>query len=153
LISYTGSNYLFRPNVYLNYKPFITNSKILGEYISLSLSGGDTVNNVFKSVQQWIEGQQLFLAYRGTTDFKTRVLNSSYLPLKGVRIICKGPTSIARRKRKVTFHTWVSNNNITGKMPAQSLDVQVDFYQTFAVMPQASVGIKVWTLFEFIENC
>jgi len=28
-------------------------------------------------------------------------------------------------------------------MPAQSLDVQVDFYQTFAVMPQASVGIKI----------
>lgn len=153
LISYTGSNYLFRPTVYLNYRPFITNSKILGEYVALSLSGGDTVNNVFKNIQQWIEGQHLFLEYRGTTEFRNRVLNSSYIPLKGVRIICKGPTSIARRKRKVTFHTWVSNNNITGKMPAQSLDVQVDFYQTFAVMPQASVGIKIWTLFEFIENC
>ena len=74
---------------------------------------------------------------------KERVLFISQIPLKGIRVVCKGPNYKARRKRKFFFHTWVSDDWMTGKMPGQSLDAQVDYYQSFAIQTQASIGIKV----------
>jgi len=118
----------------------------------MSLENGLSINNVWKNIKFWIEDQQTFLDRIESGSLKRRILGLSRNPLKGIRIICRGPNYKARRKRKFIFHSWVSNNLITGKMPTQSFDTQIDFFQSFAIMKQATIGVRVWTLFEFIRK-
>jgi hypothetical protein len=149
---YTGNQFFFYPTIFLNFKPFIKNSKLICEYITMSLENGLSINNVWKNIKYWVVDQQSFSDTIDSGSLKRRILGLSRNPLKGIRIICRGPNYKARRKRKFIFHSWVSDNLITGKMPTQSFDTQIDFFQSFAIMKQATIGVRVWTLFEFIRR-
>lgn len=150
--SYTGIQCFFYPTVYLTFKPFIQNSKLICEYTTMSLENGSSINNVWKNIKWWIVNQQSFSDSVAGGTLKSRILWLSRNPLKGIRIICKGPNYKARRKRKFVFHSWISDDSVTGKMPTQSFSSQIDFYQSFAIMKQATIGVRVWTLFEFIRK-
>ncbi len=151
LFSYTNNIFKFFPNFYHIQKPFITNSKLLCEFVVLSLESNDSVIKVFKSVKRWHTRQLNNWRLRSSNVLKTKIKGVSKIPLSGLRIVCKGPPYKARRKRKLNYHTWVSDDSITGKMPLQSLKCQIDYYQSFAILKRATIGIKVWTLFQFIK--
>ena len=150
--NYTNLSFLFYPTVYITFKPSIKNSKLICDYITMSLENGASINNVWKKIKQWIEDQQSILDRIEGRSLKRRIIGLSRNSLKGIRIICKGPNYKARRKRKFVFHSWVSDDSITGRMPIQSFNTQIDFYQSFAIMKQATIGVRVWTLFEFIKK-
>jgi len=150
LLFYTNTTYLFLPTVYINTKPSITDSKIVCEYIVFCLESGYNMNQIWKDIKRWVLHQLFFLE---NSIYYTKPITdsaASKYPLKGIRAICKGPRYAARRKRKVSFHSWVSDEFVTGKMPSQSFSSQLDFFQSFAILKSSSIGVKVWTLFEFI---
>jgi hypothetical protein len=37
-------------------------------------------------------------------------------------------------------------------MPLQSMDYTIDYYQSFVIIKRATLGIKVWTLFENFDE-
>ena len=154
---------LFLPNYYLLYRPYITSAKLMNDYIFFKLKNRFNLNTVYKSIKIWQlkERSLIFFFFKSQKSLTIKDKSSSMLrsirftkyaksriPLLGLRIVLTGPPYKARRKIKKFYHLWVANHSITGNMPLQSFGYSIDYYQTFIVLKRASLGLKVWMLFE-----
>jgi hypothetical protein len=154
LFSYSKvPHFFFLRLYYYKYMPPLTNAKIVCEYIILLLSIGLRLNHVFFRISRWQrywqrkgnKAERHFLRTNSYTS-KLSIYNLLY-PLKGIRILCSGPLYKARRTVSKKYHLWVSDDFITGRMPLSTLDLHIDYYQSFAVLRRSNIGIKVWLLF------
>lgn len=68
--------------------------------------------------------------------------------MKGIRIICSGPPFKARRTTASKYHMWVSYEYLTGRMPLSTMNLQIEYVQSYAVIRRSNIGIKVWILFD-----
>lgn len=42
----------------------------------------------------------------------------------------------------------MSDDFFTGRMPLSTMDLSIDYYQSFAVIRRSNIGVKVWLLFD-----
>jgi len=167
--TYSGTNslYLFMPNLFFLYKPYITSAKLICDFVFFKLKNRCSLNRVYKSVKVWQLKERSLIFYsfqksipnisedkkehsksllEKTAQFKKFV--HFRIPLLGIRILLTGPPYKARRKIKKYYHLWVANHAITGNMPLQTFNLVMDYYQTAIILRRASLGLKVWLLFE-----
>ena len=50
------------------------------------------------------------------------------------------------------YHLWLAKEFVTGPMPLQSFKFSIDFFQSSVRIKRATLGLKVWTLFEKLED-
>ena len=81
--------------------------------------------------------------YENLSSYFKELFFECKFPVKGIRIVFSGPPFKGRRKSKQRYHTWVSNDFVTGKMPLSTLDLQIDYYQAYAIVRRACIGVKV----------
>ena len=58
-------------------------------------------------MKQWIDSQKLITQGNSFLNPHQETLQNFKVPLKGIRILCKGPNYKARRKRKFLFQFWL----------------------------------------------
>ena len=151
LFKYSNVPYFFFARFYNNsFLPPITNAKMVCEFVIVQLSLGFRINSVFSKVLNWQK------YWKRKTDSKSNTFLNLYrlnlgifsYPLKGIRIICSGPPYKARRTHSSKYHLWVSNEFFTGRMPLSTMDLHIDYYQSFVVLRRSNIGVKVWLLFD-----
>ena len=161
------SFFFFIPNLFLLYKPYITSAKLINDYVYFKLKNRFNLNKVYKSIKIW-QLKERSLAFfkfkklnlyqdirrkhndiwlRSQTHYFNRFVNLR-TPLLGIRILLTGPPYKARRKVKKFYHLWVANHAITGNMPLQTFELMIDYHQTSITLRRATLGLKVWILFE-----
>lgn len=64
-------------------------------------------------------------------------------PVKGIRIICSGPSYKARRTTAVKYLVWVSDEYLTGKMSLSTINLSIEYVQSHVVLRRSIIGIKV----------
>lgn len=165
-------NIILLPNIFFLFKPSILSAKLLCDYIFFKLKRKFKPNIVYKTVRHWQVRERSLLFFRFNfhhymlsktkrrlRSTKLAKYNSFYsyyasyrIPLQGIRIILSGPPYKARRKIKLSYHLWVANHSITGNMPLQTFDLVIDYFQTFVILKRATLGLKVWILFESFKK-
>jgi hypothetical protein len=167
--NYSGNKslFFFVPNLFLLYKPYLTSAKLICDFVFFKLKTRCNLNSVYKSVKVWQLKERSLIFYSFKKSWNSLPLdrkekNKSLLlktnrfkqfvnyriPLLGIRILLTGPPYKARRKIKKYYHLWVANHAITGNMPLQTFNLVIDYYQTSIILRRASLGLKVWILFE-----
>jgi hypothetical protein len=71
-------------------------------------------------------------------------INYRQFPLIGIRIECAGPTRKGKRTRIIHYNEWVNYYKLPGKMPNSTVMTDVQYWQTYARIKRASIGIKIW---------
>jgi hypothetical protein len=144
--------HFFFARFYYKTVPPITNAKMVCESVLVSLSLGVKLNTAFGSVFNWQKYWQHYYDENTVGFFNGYTLNlgNFIYPLKGIRIVCSGPTYKARRTTSLKYHLWVSNDFITGRMPLSFVDLQIDYYQSVVVLRRSNIGLKVWLLFDAV---
>lgn len=164
LFVYTDFSYniMFIPNFFFLYKPYILSAKLVTDFIYFQLKKWSNVERVYNSFKRWqIRERSLFsrlfkFNQDSNSTKKTNLLDNIEFhdtifyrsPLKGIRILCSGPPRKAKRKLKNFYHIWVANIDLTGRMPLQSINYAIEYYQTIIVLKRASLGLKTWVLLE-----
>jgi hypothetical protein len=150
LFTHNNVRHFFIARFYHHSIPQITNAKIVCEYILIHLCQGRKIKEIYNKIFRWQRYWQRRHdngSSRSIRKFGINIGQFMY-PLKGIRIICSGPPYKARRTTASKYHTWVSNEFITGKMPLSTMDLSIDYYQSVAVIRRSNIGIKVWLLFD-----
>lgn len=159
------STVLFIPNLFFRFKPYLLSAKMICDFIYFRLKRKFRISKVYNSLKRWQAKEQSlaffkfnFYKLNKKIDYNSdekieynrfyRDLVSYRTPLRGLRAICSGPPYKARRKIKVHYHLWVANHSITGNMPLQTIHLCIDYFQSFVILKRATLGLKVWVLFE-----
>jgi len=67
-----------------------------------------------------------------------------HFPLIGIRIECNGPTRKGKRTKMVTYDECVKYDKLSGKMPHVTKMADLYYWQTYARVRRAAIGIKIW---------
>ena len=146
---YSNKHYLIMPNYYYKTKPMLSSAKLVCEYICFLFEKGYTQNYIYKKIRNWQYLRPRWVKRsRPFSILKTR----KRISLSGIRILCTGPFRKAKRKQKFHYHLWLRKYRLYGKMPLQSFNQNIDYYNLAVRLKYASRGIKVWLLFEKKKN-
>ena len=150
----TGKDKFISKQQNLTRFPPMISSKQVCEFVLFKLEKRRTTFwNCFKEVKWWqiLEQRKINTAiYRSRKSINYNDLIKKY-PMNGIRILISGPRRKAKRKKKTHYHLSIRNYNLTKNMPLQTTRTNIDFYQTQAIRPGYSCGIKVWLLFNTIS--
>jgi hypothetical protein len=178
LVSFTNSYVYFYGNFFFYKRPSILSSKIICEYVLYNTEQGFSLSKIFFKVRRWqvkalknnlklenlytklynkYKQESIKLSINQTkTLFNLDLLYHYSMkknPIVGLRIECHGNTKKGRRSKKVCYTDWVRDPNLIGKMPNNTFNADIDYYQSFGVRKSSSVGIKVWVFFKtFVYN-
>jgi hypothetical protein len=146
---YSNKHYLIMPNYYYKTKPMLSSAKLICEYICFLFEKGYRQKSIYKKIKNW-QYLRPWIMKKGKPFpiLKTR----KRLSLSGIRILCTGPFRKAKRKKKFHYHLWLRKYRLYGKMPLQSFNHNIDYYNLAVRLKYASRGIKVWLLFEKKKN-
>jgi hypothetical protein len=154
LFSYTKAQYFFFARYYYQAIPPITNARLLCNYIIIKLALGCNIKEVYDSIYTWQKywTNKIALNYLEYKASSSLDMGDYLYPVKGIRIMCSGPSYKARRTTTNKYHMWVSDEYLTGKMPLSTMHLQIEYVQSYVVLRRSNIGIKVWLLFEEVLN-
>jgi hypothetical protein len=73
-----------------------------------------------------------------------KIIKYKFFPLIGIRVECAGPTKKGKRTRIIHYNEWVRHYRLPGKMPNSTVMTDVSYWQTYARIKRAAIGIKIW---------
>ena len=62
----------------------------------------------------------------------------------GLKIECIGTSKKGRRAKRTAYADWVRDPRYSHRMPNNTFNADIDYYQTFAVKRSSAIGVKVW---------
>ncbi len=61
-----------------------------------------------------------------------------------------GTSKKGKMARRTFYSDWVREPLFSGRMPNNTIRVDIDYYQSFAIRKSSTSGIKVWVYFNTI---
>lgn len=169
---------IFISNIHLQEFPAFTSAKLLSDFIRVNLEKEKKLASVFRELvfkqeQEKVQKIIELVKYRnifnniaertkklgsGYTDKRTKFLYKLALtykqlyykqyPLIGIRIECNGNIKKGTRTKLTAYQQWIRDFSLPGKMPNNSYNADIHYYQSVAYTKRAAIGIKVWLMFE-----
>lgn len=153
--NYTNQNCFLLLIYNFKFHSFFTSAKILCEYITLSLRRKITIRKLFFLIKNKQSNEKSYKKriYRNKeNNFVKRYFLKYRYPLKGIRILYSGNLKKAKRKKKISYFVWLSNVKFLGRMPLRQFKFFIDYHKRSVYLRNASVGIKVWLLFNIYKK-
>lgn len=142
---YVQQNVFCLIHSYMWRKPPITNAKIIGDYVMYSIERGYNFKKIFEKLKKWqkknyyrgrIKHGRRFNMWRFDASKRTSCL--------GIKIECIGTSKKGRMAKLTAYADWVRDPRYSHRMPNNSYNADIDYYQTYAVKRSSTVGVKVW---------
>ena len=152
LTNYTNNNcFLFFTYNYTN-TYYLNSAKLWCQYISYKLKKQISIRKIFVFIRKQQEKELHELKEHKLKLMKRNynlnsLLNIKY-PLKGIRILYSGNLKKAKRKQRISYYIWLSDNILSGKMPLNVYRFYIDYYSTHTTLRRSTIGLKMWLLLD-----
>lgn len=143
---YTQQNVFCFVKSYMWRKPPITNAKMIADYVMYTLERGMNFRKIFFKLKKWQKKNY----YRGRIKHGRRRLHMwKYDAAKrtsclGIKIECVGTSKKGRMAKQTAYADWIRDPRYSHRMPNNTFNADIDYYQTYAVKRSSTVGVKVW---------
>lgn len=165
------TSYLQQPvflffNFYLFKRPSFLSAKLVCDYILYNLEKGVYLNKIFSGLRRWqmkmysdsrkFESLYYLLKSKYSNGKYSSISDVLYLYSQkkncvlGLRVECVGTSKKGKMARRTFYSDWVREPLFSGRMPNNTIRVDIDYYQSFAIRKSSTSGIKVWVYFNTI---
>ena len=131
---------------YMWRKPAITNAKMIADFVMYTLEKGMNFRKIFFLLKKWQKknyyrgrikhGRRNSLLWKFDAQKRTSCL--------GIKIECIGTSKKGRRAKRTAYADWIRDPRYSHRMPNNTFNADIDYYQTYAVKRSSSIGVKVW---------